>query len=95
MLRAAVLRGPQATEAWREWRQQCSVRDADSGSYRLLPQVYRNLLAAEADDPDLERVKGVYRHAWSSNQLLCHRSAEWRHFRRRGSETMLLKGARQ
>jgi Uncharacterised nucleotidyltransferase len=94
MLRAAVLSGPAAHDAWREWRGQCRVSDADAGSYRLLPQIYRNLLAAEADDPDLERVKGVYRHAWSSNQLLYHRAAAGvAALQAKGLETMLLKGA--
>ena len=39
LLRAALLRGPLALEAWDEWKAGADMDHLDAGSYRLLPQL--------------------------------------------------------
>ena len=100
LLRAALLRGPEAVSAWRQWARAVDLDDLDAGSVRLLPQLYRNLErqgvfdTVSDSDPMIGRLKGVYRHAWYGNQVrLRDAAAVLRELRRRGIEPMLLKGA--
>ena len=68
LLRAALLSGDPARAAWeRAKREQGHI---DRAPYRLLPQLYRNLLDLGVDDSDMPRLKGIYRHAWFANQQL-------------------------
>src|SRR5262249_19250137 len=50
LLRAALGRGPDALEAWNEWKSRHDLieTELDHGSFRLLPLVYKNLVAQEA-----------------------------------------------
>lgn len=75
LLRAALLDGDPARQAWESWRRQSDVERLDPGSQRLLPQLYRNVQAFAPDDPLLDRLKGVYRHTWSANGVLLHEAA--------------------
>jgi hypothetical protein len=70
MLRAALLEGEPGRKAWERWRAVTDIERLDTGSQRLLPQLYRSVQTNAAGDPLLERLKGVYRHAWSANGLL-------------------------
>src|SRR4051812_37038860 len=89
LLRAALLDGDAALDAWE--RAKRLPRHIDDAPYRPLPLLYRNLSALGVDDPDMERLKGVYRHCWSSNQRLL---AEARHAQdalgAAGGETLVL-----
>lgn len=67
LLRAALLEGDAGREAWTQWRTHADLDRLDAGSRRLLPQLYRNLPPEAAGDPLVEKLKGVYRHAWSAN----------------------------
>jgi hypothetical protein len=70
LLRAGLWQGERSLEAWREWRREAEDIDTvETGSYRLLPLVYRNLGPLLADDPDAGRLKDLYRHSWAVNQL--------------------------
>lgn len=69
LLRAALLEGGGAVAAWREVRPQLDIDTLEEGSFALLPLVYRRLRDAEVEDPDLGRLRGIYRHTWSRNQL--------------------------
>ncbi len=95
LLRAALLPGPAAGEAWSAWRAVVDLNDKiDDGSFRLLPLVCRNLERAGVEADDLARLRGVYRQTWLRNQVVVHRVAPvLRAFNAAGIQTMLLKGA--
>jgi Uncharacterised nucleotidyltransferase len=93
LLRAAVLQGMAALEAWREWRALVEIEALDRASLRLLPQLYRNLVQHGVADPWLGKLKGIYRYAWSRNQLMLGATAGvLAAFRAAGIETLILKG---
>ena len=93
LLRAALADGDEAGRSWAAWQAQVGLDDADWASQRLLPLVYRNLRRLAADDPELPRLRGIYRHAWYRNQLL-FRTAGGAILRLReaGIGTLVLKG---
>jgi len=94
LLRAALLRGPGAIEAWKEWRSGVEIEELDPGSHRILPLLYRNLQAFGVKDPSMAKYKGVYRRTWYKNQVLFHAIAFLlRSFHTAGIRTMVLKGA--
>ncbi len=95
LARAALLDGDQAIAAWRSWSAAgYSIEHLDYGSYRLLALVYRNLSAAGVADERLATLRGVFRHAWYSNQRLLHAAAQALNaLAAAGIPTMLLKGA--
>jgi hypothetical protein len=71
LLRAALLDGGGALDAWRRFRDtHDGIDHLDGDAYRLLPQLFRNLQAYDSEDPALGRLKGIYRHTWYVNQLL-------------------------
>lgn len=70
LLRASLWRGQRAFSAWTEWRrQQPDLDTIETGSYRLLPLLYRNLGPRLGGDRDAERLKGIYRSSWTANQV--------------------------
>ena len=70
LLRASLWTGERALDAWGEWRRAEPDLDViEKGSYRLLPLLYRNLGPQLADDPDIGRLKGIYRRSWTVNQI--------------------------
>jgi hypothetical protein len=94
LLRAALLRGGEALDAWRQWRVSVDLESLDPGSIRLLPQLYRTLEQQGARDPLISRLKGTYRHTWYRNQLRLRDAAVvLSELHRRGIDAMLLKGA--
>ena len=97
LLRAALLKGNDAVDAWKEWRSRVDIDDIDHldpGSYRLLPLLYHNLKRQQIEDPLMLKLKGVYRLTWYKNQMLFHAIADLlRAFQNAGIETMVLKGA--
>ena len=73
LLRAALSEGDDAPRAWEEVRQRIgSITRLGGRTYRLLPLLYRNLSEQGVKDPELKRLKGVYRHSWYANQMLVH-----------------------
>ena len=94
LLRAALLGGAEAGEAWRRWNDGGRGLDgADGLSYGLLPLAYRNLVANGVEDPVLPRLKGVYRHTWYANQrVLSAAGGPLRALRDAGLETLVLGG---
>lgn len=70
LLRAALLSGGEATQAWIEARPRLDIDRLEVGSYSLLPLVYRQLQEAELAEPLLPRLRGIYRHTWSKNQVV-------------------------
>jgi hypothetical protein len=69
LLRAAFLSGAAGRSAWDTWKSQVNFDDyADPGSFRLLPQLYRNLQNQGVDEPLMLRLKGVARQSWLRNK---------------------------
>jgi hypothetical protein len=94
LLHAALDDKAGAMRAWETWKSRADIERLDVGSHRLLPLLYRNMLAHGMDDQHLPRIKGVYRRAWYENQLLFGRLARFLSiFRQAGIKTMVLKGA--
>ncbi|HEX7245028.1 MAG TPA: nucleotidyltransferase family protein [Solirubrobacterales bacterium] len=94
VLHAALDRPGLAGAAWERWRATVAFDDVDHGSMRLLPLVYRNLGPETFDAEVAGRLKGLYRRAWSRNQLLFGRAAEAiAALQARGIETLVTKGA--
>lgn len=96
LLRAALLPGPAAIAAWDEWKSRNDFIGShhDLGSFRLLPLVYKNLVALGADDPFMPRLKGIYRFSWCANQRLFHDAAGLvQGLHEAGIRTLVLKGA--
>jgi Uncharacterised nucleotidyltransferase len=93
-LRAALLPGPEAVEAFAEWRRLVDFDATDAPAYRLLPLIYRNLEDRLGADPVLGRMRGVYRRTWVLNAITL---GEGRRavaaLDREAIPTMLLKGA--
>jgi hypothetical protein len=94
LIRAATDQSPAGVDAWRRWRRSTALDDARHEAALLLPAVYRNLSRIGADDPEMPRLKGIYRHAWSRNQLIFRTGARAISvLHEAGIETLALKGA--
>jgi hypothetical protein len=94
LLRAALLQGEPAINAWHDWKSNVDVDQLDVGSLRLLPLLYRNLRTHGVEDSLMNKFKGVYRFTWYKNQLLFNNMAVLlRSFQNAGIQTMILKGA--
>jgi hypothetical protein len=73
LLRVALLPPEAAIPEWRILRRHLDLDTLhDPEATRLLPLVYRALVQAGIEDPDLARLKGVVRRAWYDNQRLFH-----------------------
>lgn len=94
LLRAALLDGTRAEEAWTAVLPRLDLDLLDDGSQRLLPLLERNLSKLGIDNPHRDRMRGVHRFWWSRNQLLFHRGGEvLRALNDRKIPTVVLKGA--
>jgi hypothetical protein len=94
LLRAALLSGQPALNAWEQWEHSVDIDHLDQGSHRLLPLLYRNLQTLGVEHPLIGRFKGVYRRTWYENQLLFNNMFKvLRMFHDAGIKTMVLKGA--
>lgn len=95
LLQAALLDGEHAINAWQQWKSIVDLEDHhDSGTYHLLPLLYKNLQRYGVNDPFMKRLKGVYRLEWYKNQrLFCDMSKVIQYLHDAGINTMILKGA--
>jgi hypothetical protein len=93
LLRAALLAGEPALEAWQQWRSRVDIEQLDPGSYRVLPLLFRNLGRLQVQDAAMGRLKGIYRLTWYQNQMRFHAITPLLHlFHEVGIPTMVLKG---
>jgi len=94
LLRAALLQGKPALDAWDEWRRTVDIDVIDYGSHRMVPQLYRNMQRHGVKDPLMDRLKGVYRYYLYKNEILLHRIGPLlAALEDAGIKTMVLKGA--
>jgi hypothetical protein len=93
LLRAAILQGQPALEAWRAWKADVELDLLEPGSQRLLPLLYQNLVAHGVQHPLLDRLRDRYRSTWVQNQTRFHfMSSLLRSFHEADISTMILKG---
>jgi len=93
LIKAALLHGGDALAAWRKWKDSTDLDHVDGGSYRLLPLLYRNLVAEGVKHPLMGKLKGIYRRSWYENQMLFHHAADIvQSLKEAGVRVMLLKG---
>jgi len=94
LLRAALMQGKDALDAWNRWKSSVDIEKIDHASRRMLPLLNRNLQTTGIDDPLMGMFKGIYRRTWYENQMLFHKlSVLLRSFHDAGIVTMILKGA--
>lgn len=99
LLKASLFSGEAMLEAWHQWRNTVNFETGvDPGSLRLLPLAFHNLYSHAPDnpvmqDPVMQRMKGIYRKAWSRNHFLFRKTARVLDFLQgHGIPTMVLKG---
>lgn len=95
LLRAALVPGPEATDAWRRWSAVSDLDRLDPSSVHLLPKVYRSIQREGLTTaPDLGRLKGIYRQSWYRNQIVLRDTAPLvTGLAARGVQLLLLGGA--
>jgi hypothetical protein len=69
LLQAALCQGDTALTAWERWQSAVDIEALDCHAYQLLSQLYQNLLAHGIADPQMARLKGIYRRNWSADRL--------------------------
>jgi hypothetical protein len=74
LLRACLLSGPEAGEAWNVWRRWRDLDQVDAASFRMLPLLYQNLVRQAPDAAELPRLKGIYRYFWARHQKILHQT---------------------
>ncbi|MEJ2685077.1 MAG: nucleotidyltransferase family protein, partial [Candidatus Sulfobium sp.] len=94
LLRAALLKGTDAVEAWKEWQSDTDWEGhLDNGSFRLLPLLYVNLRRLQVKDPLMGKLKGIYLKAWYENQRLFFEASKIiDYLHNEGIQTIVLKG---
>lgn len=94
VLRAALLEGQPARDAWQQFCDREGLDNLDQGSFRTLPMVYRNLARQAPDHPLLGMLRGVHRRAWFETKTLFRNMLPAvRLLREEGVPLLLLKGA--
>ncbi len=94
LLQATLSPRDAAQRAFQTWRGQVCLDTLDGPSHRLLPLLYRQLVAWEREDPWLARLRGTHRKAWFTNKLLLQEAARLSGLlESAGLPTLLLKGA--
>lgn len=94
VLKAALGDGAAAVDAWEAWRRTVDIAQVDTGSFRLLPLLYRNLIAQGLDPRELGKLNGIYRQSWCRHHVGLRTLAEvLRALQGAGIETIVLKGA--
>jgi hypothetical protein len=67
LLKAALLDGDAALQAYRAWRLTLDLATISYGQQRMLPLLQQNLTRLHIDDPHIERFRGVRRYYWVRN----------------------------
>jgi hypothetical protein len=94
LLRASLLEGDEALEAWEEWASRVDIDVLDEGSRKLLPLLYRNLSTLGVESPMMATLKGIYRWTWYRNQMLFQTVSKLiQSFHASGIQTMIVNGA--
>ncbi len=93
LLKASLLKGNVATDAWHTWKSIVNLNNIDPGSYRLFPLLYFNLRLNGIEDPLMDIFRWVYRLTNNKNELLFKNISDLLNcFYKEGIQIMLLKG---
>lgn len=93
MLRAALLQGEDAIEAWRAWKKGVVLASLDHNSQRLLPLLSQNLIRHGISDPLMTPLSNLYRYNALRNQgFLRDLTKALEFLRAQGIAVMVLKG---
>jgi putative nucleotidyltransferase-like protein len=94
LLRATLLDGAVARDAWTEWRRTTDFASVDPASRRIFPLLYRNLHQLGVDDPVVRELKENFARTYFRNRVLFARAADvLRALGSAGIPTMVLKGS--
>lgn len=94
LLRAALLEGEAALQAWHQWRADVDLDDVDPESYRILAPLSANLQSLGVEGSLTPILKGVRRQTWAANhRLLKAAVTPLRKLDAAGIPLLLLKGA--
>ena len=93
LLKACLLQGKEALNAWNKWKSAIDVDQLDRGSLRLIPMLYRNLQVHGVEDELMSKFKGIYRFNLYKNHILLHKMEKvLANFYDAGIQVMVLKG---
>lgn len=94
LIHAAVDGGDESVNAWRKWIANTDFDDIEYDSFRMIGLIYHNLSRSAAKEPNLQRMKGIFRRTWYKNQVLLNRLSEVvRLFRENEVDLLIIKGA--
>lgn len=93
LLKACILEGESAIEAWQNWDRITNINDIDNASMRLLPSLYLTLKENNIHPDYFNKIKGVYRRTLVKNKLLLVAANEVvERFQTAGIDILFLKG---
>jgi hypothetical protein len=69
LLRAALLDGEEALDAWREWTAASLTVEDETLAFQVLPLAYRTIHRLDPGAENLDLAKGVSRYVWVKNQV--------------------------
>jgi putative nucleotidyltransferase-like protein len=92
VLQTVLAEPARALASWQELRLELDIQTLEDTAFGALPLVYRRLETMGVDDPDLPRLKGIYRHTWVTNNLLLERLQATAEVLRAADVPMLLVG---
>lgn len=94
LLKASIMQGVGAGEAFLGWKASADVNTVDPGSYRLFPLLSENLRSNGMDDPLMNIFRWVYERTLSNNRTLYERlSILLSQLNARSMPAMLIKGS--
>jgi hypothetical protein len=94
LLRAALLDGSEARDAWEAWLAGNNVKEPGSGAFALFPLLYTNLNRLDVGGQAVDELGEVYRRTWMRNQrLLRGVLTVLASFEQAGIPAIVLKGA--
>lgn len=70
LLKACLLSGDPAQEAWKNWADGIDFENMDPVCHKLLPLAFRNPSFKGFEDPIFLKCQGIYRQTWAFNQVL-------------------------
>ncbi len=70
LLQSALLPSKEACHAFELWRaHNNTIEDIEPVDYHFMPNIYNNISAAMASQPDREKLRGIYKYNWTYNQI--------------------------
>jgi hypothetical protein len=94
LLKACILTGDGAVDAFFSWKSSADIERVDPGSYRLFPLLYMNLLSHGVNDPLMNIFRWVYIRTRENNAALYRRlAALLKELNARVMPSMLIKGS--